>query len=104
MILATQNLDLLRSNRDRRLGWRLLTAFALTLLVGVPAFAQSTTAIAGTVRDEQGAAVPGVAVALRQTSSGLERQTTTDGTGRYEIANLPVGVHDLTFSLPGFAV
>ena len=83
---------------------RLLAALGLTLLLGAPAFAQSTTAISGTVRDEQDAAVPGVSVALRQSSSGLERQATTDGMGRYEIANLPVGVHDLTFSLPGFAV
>ncbi len=86
------------------MGTCILAALGLTLLLGAPTFAQSTTAIAGTVRDEQGAAVPGVAVALRQTSSGLERETTTDGTGRYEIANLPVGVHDLTFSLPGFGV
>jgi hypothetical protein len=105
MILVTQNLDLIYSNRDRRhVGTRILAALGLTLLLAAPAFAQSTTAIAGTVRDEQGAAIPGVSVALRQASSGLERQTTTDGTGRYEIANLPVGVHDLTFSLPGFAV
>jgi outer membrane cobalamin receptor len=82
----------------------IVAALGLTLLLAAPAGAQSTTAIAGTVRDEQDAAVPGVTVALRQSSSGLERQTTTDGIGRYEIANLPVGVHDLTFSLPGFAV
>ena len=75
----------------------------LTLVLGAPTFAQSTTAIAGAVHDEQNAAIPGVSVSLRQSSSGLERQTTTDVTGRYEIANLPVGVHDLTFSLPGFA-
>jgi hypothetical protein len=82
----------------------MLTVLGLLLLAGRPTFAQATTAIAGTVRDEQHAAVPGVVVALRQTSSGLERQATTDGAGHYEIANLPVGVHDLTFSLPGFGV
>jgi hypothetical protein len=74
------------------------------LLATAPAWAQATTAIAGTVKDGQEAAVPGVSVALRQSSSGLERQTTTDAMGRFEIANLPVGVHDLTFALPGFAV
>ena len=82
---------------------RILAAVGLTVVLGAPTFAQSTTAIAGAVRDEQNAAIPGVSVSLRQSSSGLERQTTTDVTGRYEIANLPVGVHDLTFSLPGFA-
>jgi outer membrane cobalamin receptor len=105
MILISQNLLFLRSNSTAtgRLG-RLVTVVGLLAGLAAPAFAQSTTAIAGTVRDEQNAAVPGVSVALRQTSSGLERQASTDGNGRYEIANLPVGIHDLTFSLPGFAV
>ncbi|MGE3703808.1 MAG: carboxypeptidase regulatory-like domain-containing protein [Vicinamibacterales bacterium] len=67
-----------------------------------PAAAQQTTLVHGIVRDEQGAAVPGAVVLLRQPSSGLERQTTTDEAGRYEVANLPAGVHDLTFTLPGF--
>jgi hypothetical protein len=100
-----QNAGLRMSNRGRAgaLGG-LLTVPALLLWLAAPAIAQSTTAIAGIVRDEQSAAVPGVSVVLRQTSSGLERQATTDASGRYEIANLPVGVHDLTFSLAGFAV
>ena len=106
VILITQTFAVARSNtRPRWAARRSLPAAGLLLLLfGAPGFAQSTTAIAGTVHDEQDAAVPGVSVALRQTSSGLERQATTDGTGRFEIANLPVGVHDLTFSLPGFAV
>jgi outer membrane cobalamin receptor len=75
------------------------------VLVGVipcRAAAQSTTAIAGLVRDEQQAAIPGASITLRQSSSGLERVTVTDDAGRFEIANLPVGVHDLAFTLPGF--
>ena len=105
MILTYQNNDLSDSNRvGHHTVGRILAAVGLTLVLGAPAFAQSTTAVAGAVRDEQDAAIPGVSVSLRQSSSGLERQTTTDVTGRYEIANLPVGVHDLTFSLPGFAV
>jgi hypothetical protein len=73
------------------------------MLGAPPALGQSTASIAGTVVDEQGAAIPGVSIVLRQPSSGLERQTTTDLTGRYEVANLPLGVHDLTFALSGFA-
>jgi hypothetical protein len=67
------------------------------------ALAQVTMTVQGTVRDEQDGAIPGVAVALRQPSSGLERVTVTDAAGRFELANLPVGTHDLTFTLPGFA-
>jgi outer membrane cobalamin receptor len=77
---------------------------AATLLMAIPgtAMAQATTAIAGAVRDAQGAAIPGVTVTLRQGSSGLERDTMTDEVGRFTLANLPVGSYDLTFALAGF--
>ena len=96
----TQNLPFYATNPR---GWRALIAALGLLLLAAPALGQSTTAIAGVVADEQGAAIPGVSVHLRQASSGLERQTTTDSTGRYEIANLPLGVHDVAFRLPGFS-
>jgi outer membrane cobalamin receptor len=66
------------------------------------ASAQGTTAIRGVVRDEQRAAVPGAAVTSRHVVSGLQRETITDGNGAFELANLPLGTHDLTISLPGF--
>ena len=67
-----------------------------------PATAQVTTVVRGVVLDDQGAAVPGASVALRQPSSGLERVTTTDGLGRFAIPNLPLGSHDVTVELSGF--
>ncbi len=66
-------------------------------------WAQGTTSIRGVVRDEQRAAVPGATVAVRHPASGLQRETVTDGSGTFELANLPLGIHDLTVSLPGFA-
>lgn len=77
----------------------------LLLLVAAPgdALGQATTAVTGVVHDEQRGTMPGVAVTLRMMSSGLERETTTDEDGRFEVANLPVGVYDLTFALTGFA-
>jgi hypothetical protein len=54
------------------------------------------------VRDEQRAAVPGATVSVRHAASGLERETVSDGNGTFELANLPLGVHDLSVSLPGF--
>jgi outer membrane cobalamin receptor len=64
--------------------------------------AQVTTAIGGSVLDDSGAAVPGVTVIVRQPASGLERVATTDGVGRFEIANLPAGTYDVRFELTGF--
>ena len=83
---------------------RLLQAFVLTLaLVGVDAEAQVTTVVQGVVTDPQGGTVPGVTATLRHSSSGLTRVTTTDETGTFEIANVPLGVLDLTFELQGFS-
>jgi len=90
--------------RRKPLTWAARLA-CLVVLVGIsaPASAQSTTLVRGAVRDEQGAAVPGALVTLHQPASGLERQTITDLTGRFEIGNLPLGTHDLTILLPGFS-
>ena len=82
---------------------RALAAVGLLWLADGPsaALAQAVSAVNGVVRDEQDAAVPGVSVALRQPSSGLERHATTDAAGRFEITNLPVGTYDITLSLAG---
>ncbi len=75
----------------------------LAWLLGTPALAGAqTTSVGGVVRDEQRAAIPGVSVGLKHPASGLERETVTDAAGRFDLANLPAGTHDLTFSLPGF--
>ena len=66
------------------------------------AWSQGTTTIRGVVRDEQRAAVPGATVTSRHAVSGLQRETTSDGNGAFELANLPLGTHDLTVSMPGF--
>ena len=89
---------------DRR-SLRGVTIACLCWILGAPApsAAQATTAIHGVVRDEQHASIAGVSVGLRHPSSGLERHTTTDAEGRFEIGNLPVGVYDLTLAFTGFA-
>jgi hypothetical protein len=74
------------------------------LAAGAPAFAQavSTASIAGTVHDESGAALPGVAVTATQTATGLTRAGVTDEVGAYTILSLPVGPYRLEFALQGF--
>lgn len=54
------------------------------------------------MQDEQKAAVPGADVIVRHAASGLERHAVTDAAGAFEIANLPLGTHDVTISLAGF--
>ena len=54
--------------------------------------------IAGTLTDETGAVVPNAVVTAKNTSTGLTRQATTDGTGHYSIPNLVEGTYDLSVS------
>lgn len=58
--------------------------------------------IVGSLTDETGAVVPKAVVTATNTSTGLERQTTSDDTGYYSIPNLPEGTYDLSVSASGF--
>jgi hypothetical protein len=82
---------------------RLLLIAFLALFAPISALAQGTTTIRGIVVDEQKAALPGATVVARHAASGLEREVSTDASGGFELPNLPLGTHDLTISLPGFA-
>ncbi|HEY3381094.1 MAG TPA: carboxypeptidase regulatory-like domain-containing protein [Vicinamibacterales bacterium] len=78
----------------------LLTALCLS---AVPAVAQETTGtIVGTVTDESGAVVPGVAVVAKNINTGRTTEVVSTSTGIYRIPLLPPGVYDLTFQLSGF--
>lgn len=92
------------SHQNHLKGWLKKGRLAvLLLLLGAgSSAAQSTSAISGTVSDVQGGTVPGASVTVLQASSGLERATTTDADGRYDVANLPLGTYELRVQLPGF--
>ena len=87
--------------------WRrasLAAVLALAWAGAVQAQSQSTGgSIEGTVRDESGAVLPGVAVTLRNPETAFARSTETDGAGRYRAPLLPVGRYDVTAALSGFA-
>src|SRR5688572_2967613 len=78
-----------------------LTLFAATLLI--PALAAAQGAIAGIATDTSGAVLPGVTVeAASPALIEKVRSVVTDGTGQYQIVNLPPGSYTVTFTLPGF--
>src|SRR5918994_1026114 len=58
--------------------------------------------IAGTLTDETGAVVPNAVVSVKNTSTGLARQVTTDEAGYYSIPNLAEGTYDLSVTATGF--
>jgi hypothetical protein len=83
---------------------RLLALLFAALLTASAAFAQavSTASIAGTVRDESGAILPGVTITATQTATSVARTGVTDESGAYTLSNLPIGPYRVEFSLPGF--
>jgi outer membrane receptor protein involved in Fe transport len=77
------------------------TGVALVLFVAAPALAQQP-AVAGTVRDQTGGALPGVVVELTA-SRGTPIVTATDAAGHYRFEEVPHGSYTLTFRLLNFA-
>ena len=78
----------------------------LLLILGfsVAAHAQfDTAAVLGTVRDPSGALIPGVAVTLRNTETGIAATARTDAKGDYQFPTVRIGAYEVTAEHPGFA-
>src|SRR4051812_26060346 len=76
----------------------------VALLCFAPASAWAQTTLAGLVKDNSGAVLPGVTVeAASPALIEKVRTATTDGNGRYRIENLQPGNYTITFTLAGFA-
>src|SRR2546427_11046195 len=77
-------------------------------LAGIMFIVQNVTAqmntgeIDGTVHDALGGAVPGAAVTITHTASGLTRERTSDSAGRFLFSEVPIGEYVLSVELTGF--
>lgn len=77
-----------------------LLVFGLTV---ASAAAQGTGAtVQGTVRDAQGGILPGAAVVIRNTETGVSRTMTADESGFYRAAALAPGLYEMQVELSGF--
>ena len=86
---------------------RLLVGALLCLLLTAAApylMAQSagTSALAGTITDPSGAAVPNVTVTITNNDTGQSRTTTTGADGTYKFTLLPPGSYRASFAAGGF--
>ncbi|MGQ0734817.1 MAG: TonB-dependent receptor [Acidobacteriota bacterium] len=83
---------------------RRMSLFTLVLFVGaLPAVAQQGTGdLRGQVVDQQGAALPGVAVVVRHQESGLFRESVTGTDGSFLLSAMTPGVYQVTAELAGF--
>ena len=88
---------------SKKLGLQaLLLLLSIGLFVGV--HAQSSTAgnITGTVRDQQGAAVPNVEITIVEEKTGATRTAKTNDDGFYSAPGLPAGIYTISAAPTGF--
>ena len=81
---------------------RLVAVGLCVLLAPGLAAAQFSAQVQGTVTDQTGGVLPGAAVVLRNTSTGVELTTVSDNAGGFRFPNLPPGGYQLTVELSGF--
>jgi carboxypeptidase family protein/TonB-dependent receptor-like protein len=83
---------------------RMLILSFLLLSFGPRVFAQLGAAgISGAVTDQQGAAVIGADVTVKNKATGQTRTAKTDGDGIYRLQNLPPAVYEIRVEARGFA-
>jgi hypothetical protein len=76
---------------------------AICLAAGIPSLAQSARGtLAGTVKDANGAFIPGAAVNLKETDTGSGYATKSTAEGLFTFSELPPGSYILTVTAPGF--
>ena len=73
-----------------------------SLSVPVTGYAQSTASISGVVKDTAGSVLPGVTVVIKNDTSGVSQEVTTDAEGRYQASALGAGSFTVSASLTGF--
>jgi len=76
---------------------------ALFTIGVVSAYAQFTANIQGVIQDPTGAGVAKAQIVLINTSTGVQKVTTSDPSGNYRFVSLPPGDYKLVVDAPGFA-
>lgn len=64
--------------------------------------AAGTASLAGSVVDATGAVIPGGAVTLTETATGVKRSAVSDANGLFTFPNVPVGTYSLSVTMNGF--
>src|SRR5215468_7792627 len=83
---------------------RTASLLSLGLLCSLHLAAQgnSSASLQGTVTDSAGAVVPNASIQIKNVDTSQTQQRPTDGQGRYQIADLPVGNYEAQASAAGF--
>ena len=85
--------------------WVATTLIAMLVMAtgATAAWAQASSGLTGRVTDNTGGVLPGVTISAECECLGAPRVAVTDGSGRFNITTLPVGVYRVTMTLPGFS-
>src|ERR687896_1856147 len=76
-------------------GARLVRLALALLFAASAAHAQTTSTLAGDVKDSNGAAIPGATGTARSIETGRTSTAASDAEGRYVFAGLPVGAYEV---------
>src|SRR3984885_6836288 len=80
-----------------------LVVLGFVILNPATAVAQiDTGAVAGIIRDSQGAVVSGAAVTIRNVATGVVSSTKTNGDGEYQVLSLIPGTYSVEATMTGF--
>ncbi|MGC2400551.1 MAG: carboxypeptidase regulatory-like domain-containing protein, partial [Acidobacteriaceae bacterium] len=82
---------------------RALWVLAVLAFLAQLATAQATSQLNGNVTDPSGATVAGAKITLTDPGTGLQRTTTSNGTGLYQFLDVPPGDYRLEATASGFA-
>jgi hypothetical protein len=81
---------------------RFLAAIFLSWLLAIPAFADLTGDVQGTITDASGARVADAKVTIKNIGTGATRTVTTGSEGEFSIPQLQIGAHLITVEKDGF--
>jgi hypothetical protein len=86
---------------------KLVLSVLLVLSLGItlPAWGQTiaTGSIQGAVTDQSGALVAGATITMTDTTTAIERNTTSNDTGRYAFVNVTPGMYNISVGKAGFS-
>jgi hypothetical protein len=83
--------------------WLSRVTFFVIVLLALPILAHAQEAtIVGTVTDPSGGVVPNVTITITNLSTGFARTLTTNDSGQYAAAGLPIGKYDVKATGSGF--
>lgn len=81
---------------------RLFFFIPLFLLIALPARAQDTATIVGTVMDATGAVIPGARITVSNPAKGFVREVQSNSAGEYTAPKIPIGSYEIHAEAKGF--